>query len=217
MSHTALNLNLFGKPAAGKGTQAEQLAAKFNLVHLAPGNLIKAEIASGSELGKRIKPYYDRGDLIPTVDWMQVYGNKIGAIPATQGVIFDGSPRNMEQKVVFDKLLAQLGRSPQNIEIAISDQMAIERQQSRVICENCGAIYSESLHGLTTCTRCGGKLVKRADAIPEAIKNSMDGYYRDTAPVIDAYRTEVNMTVVNVERSPETVFASICAALHGNH
>lgn len=217
MTTKVSNYNLFGAPAAGKGTQAEQLAIKFNLVHLAPGNLIKAEIATGSDLGKRIKPFYDRGDLIPTPDWLAVYARKITAIPATQGVIFDGAPRNLEQKAVFDAMTVELQRPVQNIEIAISEKESIERQQTRVICEKCGAIYSERLHGIAVCARCGGKLVKRADATPEAIQHRMEVYRTETAPVIEAYRRDGNMTVVNGEQSPESVFQSILVAINGNH
>ncbi len=188
-----MNLILLGPPGAGKGTQAKRLAQTHGLVQLATGDMVRAAIASGSELGQRVKAIYDAGQLIPDDDIIQMIAERIGEPGSARGFILDGFPRTVPQAEALDAMLAERGQALDHVILVEVDEAAlVDRIAGRFTCQGCGASYHERykrprVEGV--CDICGGTdLVHRADDRPEAVKTRFEVYRRQTAPILPYYR-----------------------------
>jgi adenylate kinase len=197
-----MNLILLGPPGAGKGTQAKRLAQTHGLVQLATGDMVRAAIASGSEVGRRVKAIYDAGQLVPDDIIIQMIAERIGQPDSARGFILDGFPRTVPQAEALDAMLAARGQALDHVILIEVDEAAlVDRIAGRFTCQGCGASFHEryrrpQVEGV--CDVCGGAdLVHRADDRPEAVKTRFEVYRRQTAPILPYYRARGILRTVN--------------------
>jgi len=197
-----MNLILLGPPGAGKGTQAKRLAQTHGLVQFATGDMVRAAIASGSEVGRRVKAIYDAGQLVPDDIIIQMIADRIGQPDCARGFILDGFPRTVPQAEALDAMLAERGQALDHVILMQVDEAAlVDRIAGRFTCQRCGASYHErykrpQVEGV--CDMCGtADLVHRADDRPEAVKTRFEVYRRQTAPILPYYRARGILRTVN--------------------
>jgi adenylate kinase len=215
-----MNLILLGPPGAGKGTQAKRLAQTHGLVQLATGDMVRAAIASGSEVGRRVKAIYDAGQLVPDDIIIQMIADRIGQPDCARGFILDGFPRTVPQAEALDAMLAERGQALDHVILLEVDEAAlVDRIAGRFTCQGCGASYHERYRRPRVegaCDVCGGTdLVHRADDRPEAVKTRFEVYRRQTEPILPYYRARGILRTVNgmadideVTRQIEKILAS---------
>ncbi len=205
-----MNIILLGAPGAGKGTQASMLAEKYDLLHISTGDIFRANIKGGTEIGKLAKSYMDAGLLVPDSVTCDIVKDRLTWEDAGHGYMLDGFPRNLYQAEELDKF-AKIDLCL-NIDVDVS--LLMDRICGRRVC-SCGASYHVStLGGKTTCAKCGKELYQRADDNPETVKARLDTYFRQTAPLIDYYKKQGKLVTVHGGKgSPDEVFAQICGHL----
>ena len=207
-----MNIVLLGPPGAGKGTQATRLAGKLNLTHLATGDMLRSEVANGTELGRLAKTYMDRGDLVPD----DVIVGMIRARLGGGGLLLDGFPRTVVQAEALDAALEEAGhRLDRAIYLAVDRDELIERLSGRAVCSKCQQPYnlkSAPPSKDRVCDKCGGDVVVRDDDKPEAIRNRMAVYQKQTTPVLHYYRSSGRLTEENGMGSPDQVQDRLLAA-----
>jgi len=204
-----LRLVLFGAPGAGKGTQADLIEEKFGYLKISAGDLIRAEVASRSEIGRRVEDIVARGDLVPDEIIVTLIRDRVGRGDVEKGYIMDGFPRTLNQA-------EELSKIPVDREIAIllnvdGDEVS-RRLLSRWTCRACGAIFNEDNRPprqTGICDECGGELYRRSDDNIETIRNRIQVYDRETRPVTDYYQRKGVLTEVDSSGSIEDVFARI--------
>ncbi|MCD6141660.1 adenylate kinase [Candidatus Acetothermia bacterium] len=202
---------LLGPPGAGKGTQAKRIVEKTGLLHLSTGDILRDEVARGTELGKQAKAYMDRGDLVPDE---LIIGMIRGRIENADGFILDGFPRTVAQA----EALEQITPVDVVIDIELERDEVIRRLSSRRVCRNCGRIYNlisnpPKVDG--KCDACGGELYQRDDDRPEVIENRYDVYTSSTAPLIEFYRSRGLLVEVDGKADPDAIFARIMEIIGG--
>lgn len=205
-----INVILLGPPGAGKGTQAKLLEEKFDLKQLSSGDMLRAAVARGSEIGRKAKSYMDQGALVPDAVVVDVVFEYIDGMSGANGFILDGFPRTAEQAAALDRKLAEKGIGIDSvIVIEVSDDKLVERIAGRFTCASCGEGYHDSFKlparsGI--CDKCGGKDFKRRpDDQPETVKHRLQIYHQQTAPLIDYYRKRGKVAVIDGELSIEKV------------
>ena len=209
---------LLGAPGAGKGTQAATLAEKLGAAHIATGDLFRQALEQGTELGMQAKSYMEKGMLVPDEITAQMVLDRISAPDCEAGIILDGFPRNLEQAEALDKALAGQERAIDKVVyIKVPEEELLKRLSGRWICRNCQAPY----HAVDSppkvagkCDRCGGELYQRADDNAETIKNRLEVYSAQTAPLIDYYARAGKLLEVNGEGSVAEVSQRVVAALN---
>ena len=194
-----MNLVLLGAPGAGKGTVAQELVAEFGVAHISTGDLLRAAVKGGTELGIQAKKYMDAGELVPDQLVIDLVKERLAADDAQQGFILDGFPRNTAQAVTLDSELSAMGRE---IDCALLS--------SRRTCRACG--YTGTAAD-ATCPKCGGEMYQRDDDKPETIKNRLDVYEKSTSPLVDYYRGQGLLKSVNGDQARETVYGDVKEAL----
>ena len=205
---------LLGKQGAGKGTQSDLLSARHGLVHLSTGDILRAAVRAGSDLGREVSRVLEAGELVSDDLVNRLVEERLGAPDAAAGAVFDGYPRTRGQAEALDRILAPSGVGL-CVLVELPDELVVERLSGRRVCEGCGTIYSVADPSAQTgvCARCGGRVVQRADDTPEAIGARLAAYERDTRPLIDLYDERGLLATVDGDRSVEEVQASIEAAL----
>jgi adenylate kinase len=180
---------LLGPPGAGKGTQAQLLSSALGIPQFATGDILRAAAKAGTPLGLKAKSFMDSGALVPDEVILGIMKDTLAAPQSTRGAILDGVVRTVPQAEGLDEMLGGLGR-PLNAVLLfdIPEDELVRRISSRVVCEGCQAPYTGRNPG-ETCEKCGGRLVRRKDDEPEAVRNRLEVYRRQTAPVIAWYRT----------------------------
>jgi len=208
-----MNIILMGCPGAGKGTQSVKLQQRFHLHHLSTGDVLRAEIASGSPLGKQIAAIINQGNLVP--DEMMISMLEKIVKSTDQGIIFDGFPRTVTQAKVLDEMLHRLGREiTQVVMIDLPQEEAVHRIASRRQCKRCGEIlHVEAAAPLAKCPVCGGELYSRPDDTAEKAKHRFDIYRQDTLPVKNYYQSNGKYVEINGNQTPEKVFEDIQKSL----
>jgi len=187
-----MNLILLGPPGAGKGTQAQEISARRGLVQLSTGEMLRAAVKAGSEVGLRAKAIMESGGLVPDEVVIGIIADRIDQPDCAKGFILDGFPRTLAQADALDKLLVAKGkRLDAVIEIRVNDALLVERISGRFSCVKCGAGYHDKykptrLSGI--CDACGStEFMRRADDNEVTVKNRLMAYYRETAPLIGYY------------------------------
>ena len=201
-----MNIILLGAPGAGKGTQASKRQAHYNLLHISTGDIFRANIKGGTEIGKLAKSYIDAGKLVPDEVTCDIVKDRLNWDDAKDGYMLDGFPRNVFQATELDKF-AEIDLC---LNIDVDEALLMDRICGRRVC-SCGESYHVStLNGATTCAKCGKELYRRADDNPETVKTRLDTYKSQTAPLIDYYRAQGKLaTVTSGEMSPDEVFGQI--------
>ena len=179
---------LFGKPGAGKGTQAPLLAAALGVPTLATGDELRAAIKAGTALGREAKGYMDRGDLVPDAVILGIIKQALSEPRTANGVLLDGVVRTVPQAEGLSRAAAELGKQVDAVlAFDIDDDEIVRRLAGRTVCESCQTPYTGREPG-TACDKCGGRLVRRKDDEPEAIRNRLAVYDSQTRPVLDWYK-----------------------------
>ncbi len=207
-----LRIALFGPQGAGKGTQAEMLAKKYNLPVLSTGEVFRKEIKEQTELGKLASDLINRGQLVPDETTNGIVLGELRAPKYQNGFILDGYPRNMDQLAVLEKNISL----DSAILLLISDKEVQKRLAGRRVCPNCGAIFNiinkpPKKDGV--CDVCGGKLITRDDDKPEAIAKRLQIYHRETEPIINYYAGKEKLIEVDGSGTIEKVFEEIIEKL----
>ena len=207
-----MRIVLLGAPGAGKGTQCKKIAEKYGLVHLSSGDILRQQRASGTELGKKAQSYMDSGALVPDQLIVEMMSSAIKASP-NEDFVLDGFPRTINQAEQLDKALSNDGRKIDVVlNLKVSDNVIIKRITGRRSCSKCGAVYHiENMKPKSAgiCDKCGGKLVQRSDDTEQVVKNRLDNYYRQTAPVVDYYKKNSAVYDINADKSADDVIALI--------
>jgi adenylate kinase len=178
---------LLGPPASGKGTQAALLAAALGIPKISTGDVLRDAVRAGTPLGREAQSFMDRGALVPDDVILGIMRESLERPSAAAGAILDGVVRTVPQAEGLQALLAKLGRTLTAVVVLeISDEELIRRVSGRTVCESCQAPYTNRDPG-TDCPKCGGKLVRRTDDEPEAVRNRLVVYRAQTAPVITWY------------------------------
>ena len=203
-----MNLIFLGPPGAGKGTQAARIAEKFGIAHISTGDMLRAEMREGTELGKAAKELIERGELVPDDVILGMVKVRITRDDCKNGFLFDGFPRTLAQAEALDKLC--------EIDAAINIDVPAERLVSRIagrrMCPDCGAAYHVSRHDSPNCN-CGGALYQRDDDKEETVRNRLLVYERSTKPLIDYYAGRGLLTTVNGDADMEAVTEEILSAI----
>jgi adenylate kinase len=186
-------LVLLGPPGAGKGTQAKRLSASLGIPQLSTGDMLRAAIAAGSDLGKKVKSVMDAGKLVSDEIVNELIGERIDQPDARGGFILDGFPRSLPQAEALDGLLADRKLKLERvIEMKVDDEALIERITGRFTCANCGAGYHDKFQRPKkdgVCDQCGGtKFTRRADDKEETVRARLSAYYAQTAPLLPYYK-----------------------------
>jgi adenylate kinase len=189
-------LVLFGKPGAGKGTQAPLLAKALDVPTLATGDVLRAAKRAGTTLGLEAKGFMDRGELVPDSVILGILAEELAQPQYKKGVILDGAVRTVPQADGLAKMLASLGRKLDAVlAFDIDNDEIVRRLSDRTVCENCQTPYTGRKVG-DVCDKCGGALVRRKDDDPEAIRTRLRVYDDETAPVLDWYRENGDKLVI---------------------
>ena len=206
-----MNLVLLGGPGAGKGTVAQELVAEFGVAHISTGDLLRAAVKGGTELGRQAKRYMDAGELVPDQLVIDLVKERLSEDDAKEGFILDGFPRNTVQAVTLDTELAELKRELDcALLIDVKPEVIVRRLSSRRTCRSCG--YTGTATD-TTCPSCGGEMYQRDDDKPETIKNRLDVYEKSTSPLIEYYRGQGILKSIDGDRSVAEVYAEVKEAL----
>ena len=213
-----MDIVLFGKPGAGKGTQAPKLAQALGVPTLATGDVLRAAVREGTRRGMEAKAYMDRGDLVPDEVILGIMQEALSSGDAARGSVLDGVVRTTPQAEGLERVLRGLGRKVDAVLVFdIDDEEIVRRLSGRTVCDTCQTPYTGRTAG-EACTRpgCTGKLVRRKDDDPEAIRNRLAVYQRQTAPVLDWYRGNgARIAVVDAVGAPEEVTRRALGALDG--
>jgi adenylate kinase len=189
---------LLGPPGAGKGTQADKLAKRLGIPKIATGDVLRAAVRDGTKRGTEAKAYMDRGDLVPDAVILGILQDVMTSPATKKGAILDGAVRTVPQAEGLGVTLAEIGKNVDKVLLFdVDDDELVKRLSTRTVCEGCQTPYMGRQQG-TECEKCGGRLVRRKDDEPEAIRNRLDVYRTQTAPVIDWYGNN-NMKVLRID------------------
>ena len=212
-----LNLILVGPPGAGKGTQAEKITQDFGLPYFATGNILRAAVSEGTELGKQAKAYMDDGKLVPDELIVGVILEALEGAAASDGFLLDGFPRNLSQADALGEALEQVGRKLTAVLlIAVPDEEVIRRLSGRRTCAQNGHTYHVDFDPPKhegVCDQDGSKLIQRDDDKPETIKKRLVTYHQETEPLVDYYEGRDLLRRFDGSRTPAEVHDHIRATI----
>lgn len=208
---------MLGPPGAGKGTQAVRVAKRYSIPHISTGDIFRAAIKEGTEVGLKAKSYLDAGDLVPDSVVTDIVAERIEKGDCSGGFLLDGFPRTLPQAEALDKILSD-GGCPLSavVDLAVDREALIERLTARRTCSDCGENYnliSKKTEKEGICDKCGGKLYQRDDDKRETIENRLSVYDEQTAPLIQYYEKGGRLVNIKGEGSMDDVFQRICDAL----
>ena len=212
-----MRIILLGAPGAGKGTQAQFIMEKYGIPQISTGDMLRAAVKAGTELGQQAKAIMDAGKLVTDELVIALVKERITQEDCKNGFLLDGFPRTYEQAVALDKILKDLHiKLDAVINISVEDEYLVERITGRRVCEKCGASYhikaaKPKVEGI--CDMCGGKLIQRKDDEEETIKNRLQVYYQKTKPVLDYYLKQGIVKNVSGVGDIEDIFENIKKAL----
>ncbi len=212
-----MKIIMLGAPGAGKGTQAKKIAEKYGIPHISTGDIFRANIKGGTELGLKAKTFMDQGMLVPDEITIGMLMDRIKADDCAAGYVLDGFPRTIPQAESLTEALAGRGESiDYAINVDVPDEDIVARMSGRRACLSCGATYHVRFNPPKTegvCDVCGSALVQRDDDKPETVKNRLAVYHEQTQPLIDYYQRAGVLKEVDGTRDLERVFADIVEIL----
>ncbi len=208
-----MKIIMLGAPGAGKGTQAKKIADKYQIPHISTGDIFRANIKNGTELGKKAKTYMDQGLLVPDELVVDLVVDRLAQDDCKNGCVLDGFPRTIPQAESLDEALAAKGEAiDYAVDVDVPDENIISRMTGRRACVACGATY-HIVHIPTkvegVCDRCGEKLILRDDDKPETVKKRLAVYHEQTQPLIDYYTKKNVLKSVDGTKDMEEVFQAI--------
>lgn len=206
-----MNIVLLGAPGAGKGTQAAKLVEEFGTPHISTGDMLRAAVKAGTQLGKKAKSYMDAGDLVPDEVIIGLVTERLQDPDTETGFILDGFPRTSAQAVALDAELSKLKRPlDAALLIDVDSEVIVKRLTSRRVCRECGCIGTISD---VVCPKCGGEMYQREDDNEATVRNRLDVYRKSTAPLIDYYRGCDLLVSIDGDRDEDEVYADVKKAL----
>ena len=212
-----MKIIMLGAPGAGKGTQAKKIAEKYHIPHISTGDIFRANIKNGTELGKKAKTYMDQGLLVPDELTVDLVIDRVGQDDCKDGYILDGFPRTIPQAECLDAALEKRGEKVDfAINVEVPDENIVNRMSGRRACVGCGATYHIKYNPTKVdgvCDACGEKLVLRDDDKPETVEQRLRVYHEQTQPLIDYYTKEGILKEVDGTIDLEDVFAEITKIL----
>lgn len=214
-----MKIIMLGAPGAGKGTHAKKITEKFGIPAISTGDIFRENIKNGTELGKKAKEYMDAGNLVPDELVCDLVVDRLKQDDCKNGYILDGFPRTIPQAEALTVALAKNDDAiDYALEIFIEDQAIIDRMSGRRVCKSCGATYHvvnipPKTEGV--CDECDGELIVRDDDAPETVKKRLDVYHEQTAPLIDYYKKQGILKVIDGSKGLDTCFEEICGILEG--
>jgi adenylate kinase len=212
-----MKIIMLGAPGAGKGTQAKQIADKYSIPHISTGDIFRANIKEGTELGKKAKTFMDQGLLVPDELVVDLVVDRIKQADCSNGFVLDGFPRTIPQAESLDAALEKINeKMDYAIDVDVPDENIINRMGGRRACLNCGATYHvvtipTKVEGI--CDRCGNPVVLRDDDQPETVKKRLDVYHEQTQPLIEYYTKQGILKSVDGTQPMGDVFAAIVSVL----
>ena len=208
-----MKIVMLGAPGAGKGTQAKMIAEKYGVPHISTGDIFRANIKNGTELGKEAKSYMDKGQLVPDELTVRLLLDRVANADCANGYVLDGFPRTIPQAEVLTAELEKLGEKVDYaVDVDVPDENIINRMSGRRACLKCGATYHVVFAAPKTegvCDTCGEGLVLRDDDKPETVSKRLNVYHEQTQPLIDYYTNQNVLKTVDGTKALEEVFQSI--------
>ncbi len=208
-----MKIIMLGAPGAGKGTQAKKIAAKYSIPHISTGDIFRANIKNGTELGNKAKTYMDQGLLVPDELVVDLVVDRVKQDDCTNGYVLDGFPRTIPQAEALDKALAAIGeKMDYAIDVDVPDENIVHRMSGRRACVGCGATYHLEYAPTKTegiCDACGKELIFRDDDKPETVKKRLGVYHEQTQPLIDYYTNAGILKTVDGTIDINDVFQAI--------
>ena len=212
-----MKIIMLGAPGAGKGTQAKKIAEKYQIPHISTGDIFRANIKGGTELGMKAKTFMDQGMLVPDEITIGMLMDRIGQEDCVNGYVLDGFPRTIPQAESLTKALAERGEKVDYaINVDVPDENIINRMSGRRACLGCGATYHITFNPPVKegiCDTCGQELVLRDDDKPETVKKRLDVYNQQTQPLIDYYKNAEVLAEVDGTQPMDAVFQGIVEIL----
>ncbi len=208
-----MKIIMLGAPGAGKGTQAKRIAEKYSLPHISTGDIFRANIKNGTELGNKAKSYMDKGSLVPDEITIGMLIDRINDKDCVNGYVLDGFPRTLAQASSLDEALAKRNEKiDYAIDVDVPDENIINRMGGRRACLNCGSTYHlefipTKVEGI--CDNCGNEIVIREDDKPETVKKRLEVYHAQTQPLIDYYSKKDILKSVDGTLEIDEVFGAI--------
>ncbi len=208
-----MKIIMLGAPGAGKGTQAKKIAEKYGVPHISTGDIFRANIKNGTELGKKAKTYMDQGLLVPDELVVELVADRITQDDCAKGFVLDGFPRTIPQAEALDAALEKMGTSMDYaIDVDVPDENIINRMSGRRACLDCGATYHivtipTKVEGI--CDTCGSKVVLREDDKPETVQKRLEVYHAQTQPLIEYYKKQNVLRTVDGTQPMDEVFEAI--------
>ena len=212
-----MKIIMLGAPGAGKGTQAKQIADKYSIPHISTGDIFRANIKNGTELGKKAKQYMDQGALVPDELTCDLVMDRIQQDDCKNGFVLDGFPRTIPQAEALDAVLGKINeKMDYAIDVDVPDENIVNRMSGRRACLNCGATYHlisipPKVEGI--CDRCGSEIVLREDDKPETVQKRLKVYHEQTQPLIDYYKNQGILKSVDGTQPMDEVFKAIVTIL----
>ncbi len=212
-----MKIIMLGAPGAGKGTQAKKIAEKYSIPHISTGDIFRANIKNGTELGIKAKTYMDQGLLVPDELVVDLVVDRLGQDDCANGCVLDGFPRTIPQAEALDAALTKVGQSVDYaINVEVPDENIVNRMSGRRACVNCGATY-HIVYAPTkvenVCDTCQGDLILRDDDKPETVQKRLNVYHEQTQPLIDYYTKKNILVEVDGTVDINDVFAAIVKVL----
>lgn len=212
-----MKIIMLGAPGAGKGTQAKKIAEKYGIPHISTGDIFRANIKNGTELGKKAKTYMDQGLLVPDELVVDLVVDRVQQDDCKKGYVLDGFPRTIPQAESLDGALSKLGdKIDYAINVEVPDENIVRRMGGRRACVGCGATYHivyNAPKAEDTCDTCGEKLILRDDDQPETVQKRLTVYHDQTQPLINYYEKAGVLKEVDGTVDMEDVFAAIVKIL----